>query len=431
MSVATRSYLALVEAVVNNVGALEQGTLTASAAGTLTSATYPFKTQRTNASTKTYEGQEIYITSGTAVLNPQQIAAYVASTGAFTPGINYTSVPSSTATFDILMDGIRLLWVQNAVNVALRRMRFWSLYPLTLVTDGNMESSATSSYTATNTSMTKVTNANVPRGARALRCANSSASGQTQSATITAAPVASTDGDYGGGGRDYYLHAWCKADVSIGTLIAYDVTNSAEIDSQTWDNRGWGVIDFTFTLPATCEAFAIILRGTSASADIYWTNIVCHRIGSHEMTLPDWTIHPEHVRNVYSSWYNLGLPDELTLSEVLATPKADMGNANNLLRLNFTSPMQSRPYWFLGSRPFDALSADSDTTTADREWVEAAATMELCKYMKLKYPKDEEWQARFNFWLKEATRFGKLRQHAMGTKVTHGKMDSFVWSSVT
>src|SRR3990167_2544175 len=400
MAVATHTFLNFVEAVADNIGAREPGTLTAAAAGSVTAANYPFKTQRTNASAKTYEGDEIYTTSGTAaVLNPQQIAVYAPSTGVFTPGITYTTAPSSTATFDIFTKGVRLLWIQNAINMALRKIRYWSLYPITLVADGNMESSGTTSWTATTATLTKVTNSNVPRGARALRVANSSANGQAQSGTLQSAPLTPSDSDYGGGGRDYYCHAWCRADVGTGVLVAYDVTNSATIESQNWTNEKWGVIDFTFTVPATCEEFAIVLRGTESTADIYWTNVICHRLGSTEVALPDWVTHSEFIRKVFMGRYNLGLPDELKLDEIHATSDADMANANSLFQLNIHSPMTSHPYWYLGSRPFDALSLDADTTTADREWLEAAGTMELCKYLHGRFRKNEEWEQAYKEWL--------------------------------
>lgn len=430
MAVASRTFIQLTQSVATNFGVLETGTLTASAATLLTSAAYPYKTNRSNANAKFYEGQEIYVTSGTATPNPNQVGTYSASAGTFVPGIDYSVVPSSTATFFILMEGLRSQWIQDAINKALTRLRYWSIYPITLVTDGNMESSATSDWTDTNATLSKVTTAaNTPRGARTLFVNNTAADGQAQSATIPAAPVASTDGDYGGGAREYYAHAWVRADVGIAELVAYDVTNSAEIDSQTWDNERWGVIDFTFTLPATCEEFALILRGQGATADTYWTNIICHRLGAREMLVPDWVTRPEFIRDVYMGRYDLGLPDELMLDPVAATPMPDMGNANNLWRLDFVHKLTARPYWYMGSRPFAELSAASDTTTADREWLETAATMEMAKYMHQKYPKSEEWSDRYKFWFRETRKMS--HQRVPGPKINRGRFDRFYWSSVT
>ncbi len=156
---ANRSLLQVIQAVADTLNARESGTATAGAAGALTCATYPFITNLTNADTSRYVGDEMYITAGTSIGDRRQITAYAPSTGVFTASANWTATPTTSSTFDIYKRGLQHDYLKDRVNEALAELTYRTISPLTLVTDGDMETSGVGSWTATGSTFTKVTTA--------------------------------------------------------------------------------------------------------------------------------------------------------------------------------------------------------------------------------------------------------------------------------
>lgn len=400
MSVATRSYLQIAEEVARNLGGYQSGTLTAATNTALTSAVYPFKTNRSNASTARYAAAQIYITSGTAPdVNPNEISAYAPSTGVFTPGVSYTTPPASNATFDIYGRGFDIAEIKQAINRALRKLRYVSIVPLSLLPDADFSSSsATDDWgTAVTATVSKVSTTtpglvlpNFVRNTRAMRVLCTSANGYQPTKILVVTP-----------GDTYFCQITAvRAAVGTAKLIAWDNTNSAEIASETWANEGWGRINFTFTVPSTCERITLRLSGVGASDDTYWSgDLFLLRQGSHEVPLPDY------------------LDDEADLRRVLYSIETDEYDAD-IMREHYwwdispnegstTNPFKVRLYpsardalWLEVSRPFPALSADADTTFANREWIEAAATVEYLRLRINKEPGEDTkaWRAELSNW---------------------------------
>ena len=375
------------------LGAYESGSLTAATTTLLTSATYPYKTNLTNAEVNTYKGCELYVTSGTApVPNPVAITTYSPSAGTFVPSIDYTTSPGATATFDIYKKGIRLSEIKNAVNAALRDLRYPTIIPLSLLADADCDESGVTSWgTAVNATASKVTSSgNLLRGMRALRVLNSAANGYLPSA----AKVVETS-------HTYYVQARVGAASGTAKLIAYDATNSAEIDSDTWDETDWGTIYFSISIPSTCKSLTLRLSGVEATADIYWDDVILLKANDYEFALPDWVTKESYIQRVvaasqseearsdqYSDWPWWRLyPD---LSNPLAAYKLAI------------SPGISRPLWIWASRPFAVLSADTDTTFSDRNLVELASCVKLLDVLMDRAPSEET-----KIWKEERRKKGK------------------------
>lgn len=370
MAVPTTTLLTIVQSVADNLQVRESGIATGGTTGTLICASYPYKTSASDVDENEYVHDEIRPNAGAAgaIGVAKDIKTYAAATGTFTPGSDWAAAPADTNTFDIFRRGITFSKIKDAVNKALRRMQYVAIYPLSLVTDGDMETSGTGSWTAADTTHTKVVNETyLMRGTQASKLVNTGANGCIKSASINVESNTS-----------YYLESIVRAGVGQAKLIAYDVTNSADIDSDTWDYIGPGKISFTFQVPSTCEQIAIWLSGVGASDETYWDNVINLRVGSTVLPLPDWITQPSQVQRVLED-RGRDVHDEGDFREVewwRLNPDTRSPLATYNLQLGDTI---SGPIWIQASRPFAALSADTDTTYCDREWIEEAATVMLLK----------------------------------------------------
>lgn len=279
---------------------------------------------------------------------------------------------------NVIGAGITQLELRSAINRCLRNLSYVTIAPLTLVTDGDMETSGVTNWTATSATASKLTSgANlVLYGTQSLRVLNSGANGRVQSATMFVVPSTS-----------YLLQVRVRAVVGTANLIAYDVTNSADIESDTWANEGWGTISFGFTIPATCERLAIRLSGVGASDDTYWDNVILLRNNAREIPLPSWLAGLDQIRAFYTD-INQDKFDRDSFSKLHEYDiRHDFTNPNQSYWLNIPSGI-IYPLWIEATRPFSALTLKTDTTLCDRELVSLGGTVELLRVLVRRFPGD-------------------------------------------
>jgi hypothetical protein len=403
----TRTFLQTVLDVADALGLHEQGTLTGATTTALTAATYPFRTNRTDASSKKYEGAEVYLegAAGNVTPNPNGVSAYVASTGVFTPSNTYANAPGTTLVFDLFTRGVGIQQIRDAINEALRNMHYTTWVPLTFVVDGDCDSSGVTDWTAGGSAaLSKVTNTNLRHGPQALRVlASGGANGQAASTAMLVDP------NYA---RDWYATVAVRAQVGTARFIAYDNTNSANITTQDWTSQGWGRVGFQFTLPATCESWSTVHRAVASSDDSYWDDVCAFPLGVTEFPLPSWVTRADQVLDVRQGW-DLAPADRVDEMRTAAVPyeiQEDFANPNNQFKLVFKNGFRtSGPLWLKAHRQFPALSLDADTTFADREWLSLAAQVFLLEKL-IARPASEEVTAWKNLLLGTGPRPGKRAQ---------------------
>lgn len=346
------------------------GVLTASAAGSVTAGNYPFVTSRANASNRRYEGNELYITSGAAAPNPTSIAAYTAASGLFDVSPDYTVTPSATASFDIYLRGVTHAMLVASVNSALRQMRYQTIFPVTLVEDGDMEAAGTAAWTLVSGSMLKVATGptGLLRGGQSLQVQAAGANGRVRSTSIFVDPT------YGG---SWYAQAKVRAQTGTARFSAYNVTAGTLIASVDWTNQGWGTVELPFTLPAGCESLAFELGGVNIADLSYWDDVIAYDTGATDVPLPAWITDQNQVRAVHRTLtgqhrYNEVYPWPVRIWDVVP----DERNPEHPFRL-MTYTSSSGPLWIEASRAFAPLTADADTTLCDPDWLELAAQVEL------------------------------------------------------
>jgi hypothetical protein len=350
-------------------GAYETGALTAATTTLLTAANYPWKSSRASASDKSREGAEILISGSSASVapNPNEIGAYDASAGTFTPGFTYTTKPNNTDTFHIYGAGLKRASMLRAINEALREMHYLEEVPLSLVVDADSEAATTVAWTATDATLSQVTS-NVYRGSKSLRVLATAANGQAASTAISVDPANS---------GSYYVQARVRAASGTARLIAYDNTNGANIDTEDWVSPDWGTLGFTFSIPSTCYSLTILLRSVANTDDATWDDVICLPIGARELSLPSSVEHPNLVQGIVYDTANRLRADETVPRRVTysnAFHDALSGDAQVKVRV---WPRVSGPLWALVAKTYAELSADTDTTTCPRDWIAMEARWRL------------------------------------------------------
>ena len=386
MATPTQTYLEIMQEVAYRLHARTSGTLTAAAAATVTAANYPFKTNLDNADSNMYVGDELYITTAkvpAVAPNPQEVTAYAPSTGILTPGMSYTETPAATANFDIYQKEITRAMLQTAVNRALRSLRYRVYALLSLLPDADMELSGTDSWgTASDATFTKST-ADLIYGTQVGNVLNSAVNGYLPSESIDVTP------DTG-----YFVQADLRITSGTANFIAYDETNSAEIDSEDYDDYNHTRLAFSFTTPASCKQITIRLAGEEADADIDWDDVILLRPGARQVPLPDYITERDQLRRVlHCSGQDYADMDQF--SEYLWWDvKPDMLGPNQRLFLTVESGIRAVTYLDV-VRPYPELSADTDTTVCDRELLVLQAKYELLNDLVNKAPGQEvaSWKA--------------------------------------
>ena len=325
-----------------------------------------------------YDNSWIHWPDVTAVLDRERLFVSVSvasgeATVTFAP-----TVAASPTSQQFEIHGWRPTDINTAINEFLRNQRQESLHPISIVEDAGMEDSGTTDWTAVGTTtLSKVaTTGNVLFGRQALRAVNTATSSGARTASI---PVRA--------GQRFVLAIGVRADIGTARLQAYDATNSAVIGTAiTTSAEAWQIIATTFEIPATCELLQIRLIGDGATDDIYWDNL--------------WLL-DENARRVITNVTDLDYYDQVKRLEWWS-PRGDSAanQTYDAMRWGMNADYAGRwemdetqvdglvvhlsrhpheiglPMLVYG-RPYAALSAETDSTTAQREWVVAGACLKI------------------------------------------------------
>ena len=79
-----------------------------------------------------------------------------------------------------------------------------------------------------------------------------------------------------------------RTDKGTAKLIAYDVTNSEEIETATTDHLGSTLLGFRFTIPSGCKELEIHLQTVTAAMIIYWGPVGLLPLSRVRVDLPSW-----------------------------------------------------------------------------------------------------------------------------------------------
>jgi len=270
----------------------EYGTATGGSTSTIVDTT-KLKSDQFNDTDFVGQWARIEYDAGGAAAAPEgeirPITAFAPSTGTLTVSPEFSAAPASTDKYQtfrihpqIILDFIDQVVAQDAW------VPCWTI--LTEVPDGDMEQSGVTEWTASNATVTKVSTEPAMMGSRWLSVATTSAGGYAQSATWRVRPS-----------EKYHLSALVRANAASTTakLIAWDVTNGAEIDSKTTTRQDVNRLWFEFTAPATCDQVAVRVANVENTVTTLWDEVCGYALNSASIRLPWWVKSSAQVKGVF------------------------------------------------------------------------------------------------------------------------------------
>jgi hypothetical protein len=324
----------------------------------------------------------------------------------FSPALGYT--PTTTQVYGVYMgvppttQGLTQ-GIMQYINDTLRRLYYRRQCVLTLITDGDMETSGVTNWTASNSptspTLSKSTTTGITLGKQSLRVVNANINEYAQSATVNVVP-----------GQTYNVAADVTVASGTATLQLYDVTNSESIQHTHSTNltsrRAW----FTAAIPSDCYKVAVQLIGAEASADIYWDNVTLINSSASEMPMPSWFKSDKWVESVkvWQAGPTSGAGTDRALDALNRLSSIWFGihedkSGYTPYRVQFIGGIPADALLVIQSLcPYDELTADASTTEADPDWIKAwvLATIGM----------DRNDAAIVNRWASEAQALDKMWQ---------------------
>ncbi len=282
-------------------------------------------------------------------------------------------------------------FARESINDALNEMEYTEVLPLTLVTDGDMETTNSTGWTGTNATPTKGRTL-VQLGKHSLSVAASAANGYAASGAVVVTP-----------GETLIVAAPVYGDKKQAELVLYDVTNSANIETARHDEEGWAILAFTASAPADCYEVAAWLRTKTNGGTTYWDFVGILKASQRTYPAPSWldkdcnflklaylplgpALGSDNARNAYAMW-----PDWLAHLHTFGTIQAERGVVP--LRLQMGQAPPSYPVLVIGKRNYPSLTLEVDTTTADKNTVVYGGLYHAFRRLGRDYQNEREYWA--------------------------------------
>lgn len=163
----------------------------------------------------------------------------------------------------------------------------WAI--LSHVPDGDMEQSALTDWTDTNATSAKSTAEPAMNGSRWMTVTASADNGYTSSVSLYVHP-----------GERYHMSALARTDGSTqAKLVAYDVTNAAEIDSVSTSATSTVRVWKEFSAPSGCYEIKLRLQTVTNGQVTSWDDVCFFSPNETELPLPWWVKDSDQVHGVY------------------------------------------------------------------------------------------------------------------------------------
>ena len=172
------------------------------------------------------------------------------------------------------------------------------------------------------------------------------------------------------------------------TVTLYDQTGSADIKAVTVEERVFTEVRFTDTVPDGCEQAQLRFTGTAASSDFNISPpVVVQSMSGRAYAAPDWLTDKGMVREAF--YVPPGYASEAADSYIAGgerwpkAPKPDFISVPRYAtptRIQFKADSRG-PLGLHCLRPFATMSANTDTTNCDREYLVSKVVANLKKRM--------------------------------------------------
>ena len=262
------------------------------------------------------------------------------------------------------------------INEVLRNTMYRNKLLLTLVTDGDMETSGVTNWTDATSGGTvaKSTATGITLGKQSLAITAGAANGYARTANIDVTS-----------GQRYHVavDVMCAGtEAQLGaTLEVYDATNSASVGtvSSGAHARSQRYLWLNFTVPSTCSNIQVRLRGDTASGTNYWDNLSLRQLNNKEANLPSWFVNPHWAEELYywgggttASSGSDRAADERTYTRMNWWRIVQDHTGLTPYKIQYSPDPPPGSHLFLECiRPYDEMSALTGTTDADQDLIKS------------------------------------------------------------
>lgn len=275
--------------------------------------------------------------------------------------------------------------LKQALNDVLRFTEGRTRFPLSLhivANDNNdMEGSGISGdYTPSNCTVTQETTI-IHGGANSAKVTSSAADGGIYPAVLF--PVNENVSYYAA-----VLNAVNRAITGESAkFLVYDENNSADIDPPvaTNEEEAWMALILLFTAPSGCERVSFHMVSVGNGDISYWKDFQVWRNGDEIYPCPTYITHPGMIDRVEADPPGVGgpgaydyRPDERDPVELRWHAVRGDVRATTPVSIWVENPGPRRPY-IVVKRPFAELSALTDSTPCDEEYVVAKAAANILR----------------------------------------------------
>lgn len=196
----------------------------------------------------------------------RDVGALTASTGAIANDANWSDTTLGTEDVYLIFYGIQPLWIIEAMNRALRDVYFWNEGVVSWAADADFQSTSTSLWTASNTTLTKITTDGSGNAFPYFIASGfSNASGANGYLTQEFATAR---------GAEWFTGVLVRVDAGTFSLVWRDVTNSADLGTAiSTTEEAWVYVERRESVTSGAsgtENVGFRLQNTGASDDLYF-----------------------------------------------------------------------------------------------------------------------------------------------------------------
>lgn len=318
--------------------------------------------QSTGYSHTELEGAWVRMSTGASAGDVRNITTYAPSSGTITASPNFSSTGPASSHVYTIFKYMRPGTVLNFIDTICTEECFLPTWDyLTEADDGDMEQSHTTAWTATNSTVTKSTTEPLLGGKRVLSVAATATDGYA-SQDFFCEPTAS-----------YHISVdfRCNSATTTTSLVVYDVTNSAVIQTVSLGTRQQWVKGrvTNFQTPAGCYRFQVRLVVHTNATTVFYKNLVVYPHGARTIAGPWWAKDESYVKGIFrlreetlrGSQHLLS--SEMTGSLERGWEPVNSGFGTGQLRYQSRPGHGSidQPLFVFGVRPEIAYASDTET----------------------------------------------------------------------
>jgi len=288
--------------------------------------------------------------------------------------------------------------VKDGVNDALADMSYQEILPLTLVVNGDMDvTDPTTNWKENAIDTVAYDTTKVQFGGNSLKVTDDGSGGGYASMAAGYLPVTP--------GEQLIVWAPVYGDQQGAQLTLYDQTAGADIETARHDEEGWGLLCFTATVPEDCLEVDVHLETITISGTTYWDHVGLLKTAQLFYDRPLWLARSQDFMRIigFPKGNSLTSDDADNAYRMWTRPPQQVSTLGLIEAHDGVVPLRLQlgshptiPTFVKGKRFYPALTADADTTMADKKAAIAGGLYHTYRQLGPDYAdRAAEWGYRF------------------------------------